>query len=87
MKIIQISAIWCSSCLVMKKVWDQCKEQYREIEWQHLDIDFDEEASKYQVGDKLPVLIFEKDGKEYSRMIGERKKEEVLEWIKQNIQS
>lgn len=87
MKVIQISAIWCSSCLVMKKVWDECKKIYKEIEWESLDIDFDSEASKYQVGEKLPVLIFEKEKRECSRLVGERKKEEVVAWLKQNIES
>lgn len=86
MRIVQISAIWCSSCLVMQKIWNHAKDVFQEIEWCLLDLDFDsEKVSKYQVGDKIPVLIFEKNGEEISRLIGEKKEEEVLEWIKQNI--
>lgn len=88
MKIIQISAIWCNSCLVMQKKWQQAQKKFPNIEWNHLDLDFDEEeVSKYQVGEKLPVLIFEKEGIELSRLIGEKSEEEVLEWIKQNTES
>ena len=85
MKIIQISAIWCSSCLVMQKIWDSCKCEFSNIEWIKYDLDFEEEEVKrYQVGEKLPVLIFEKDGIEVSRLVGEKTKEEVQSWIKEN---
>ncbi len=88
MKIIQISAIWCSSCLVMQKIWNHVKDAFPEIEWCKMDLDFDsEEVSKYQVGDKIPVLIFEKNGEECSRLIGEKKEEEVMLWIKQNLEN
>lgn len=83
--IIEISAIWCSSCLIMKKVWNCVKEEYPNIEWKSLDLDFDDAEINYQNLEKLPVLIFEKDGKEISRLVGERKKEEVIKWIEQNL--
>lgn len=85
MKITIISAIWCSSCLVMKKVWNKVKKQYPNLEWQEYDLDFSEEAKNYQVGETLPVLIFEKKGIETSRLIGEKKVEEVERWIENNI--
>ena len=83
--IIEISAIWCNSCLVMKKVWKSVKEEYQNIKWKSLDLDFDEAESKYQNLEKLPVLIFEKNGKEVSRLVGEKKKEEAIKWIEQNL--
>lgn len=87
MKIIQISAIWCNSCLVMQKTWNACKKQYPNIEWVTYDLDFDEEqVRKYEVGEKLPILILEKDGEEINRLVGEKKQEEVEVWLKNNIQ-
>lgn len=83
--IVEISAIWCSSCLVMQKRWKEIQKQFPNIEWKKCDFDLDSEIQKYQVGEKLPVLIFEKDGKEISRLVGERKKEEVLAWVKKNL--
>lgn len=86
MRIVQIGAIWCSSCLVMQKTWESVKQKFPTIKWDHLDLDFDEiETSKYQVGEKLPILILEKHGVEISRLIGEKKIEEVMEWIQNNI--
>ena len=33
MKLIKISAIWCPSCLIMEKVWNQVKEEYPSYEY------------------------------------------------------
>lgn len=85
MKIIEIGAIWCSSCLVMKKVLTKVKQKFPNLEWIEYDLDFDEEASHYQALEKLPVLIFEQDGMECSRLIGERTAEEVITWLSENI--
>lgn len=86
MRIVQIGAIWCSSCLVMQKKWKVVKQKFPTIQWDHLDVDFDEiETSKYQVGEKLPILILENQGIEISRLVGERKVEEVIEWIEKNV--
>lgn len=85
MRIVEISAVWCSSCLVMKKIWKKVKEQYSNLEWIEYDLDFSEEANSYQVGEKLPVLIFFKNETEQSRLIGEKRLEEVEKWIEENI--
>ena len=85
MKIIGISAIWCSSCLIMKKVWTKAKQKYPNLEWVEYDLDFDPEATSYQVEDKLPVLILEQNGLEQSRVVGEKTIEEVFVWLSQNI--
>ena len=72
MKIVKISAIWCSGCLVMNKAWENIKKNYPEIEFVALDYDIDEEeVKKYNVGDILPVFIFYKDSSEVKRINGE----------------
>ena len=76
-KLIVISAVWCPSCLILKKHLKKIKENYPNIEIETLDYDFDEEEVKtYNVGDKLPVLIY--DGK---KLIGEKSYEEILEFL------
>ena len=83
MKVIKITAVWCGACLIMNKVWNQITKE-KEIETISLDLDFDEEeANKYTPGEILPVFIFEKDGKEIKRIIGEHSKEEMLQVIKE----
>lgn len=81
MEIIKIGAMWCPGCIVMKKTFKQIEEDFN-IEIKSLDLDFDEEeVSKYNVGDTLPVIIVNKDGKEIKRIIGEKTKKEILEEV------
>lgn len=83
MKIVRISAMWCSGCLVMKRVWKTLQEKYKDIEYIDYDYDYDEEeVKKYDIGKIVPVNIFFKDGKEITRLIGEKSINEVEEVIK-----
>ena len=82
MRIIKIGAIWCPGCLVMKKTWNNiCKDYVLNIT--ELDYDMDnEEVSKYNVGQVLPVIIFlDKDGLELDRLVGEQKEVKLRETI------
>lgn len=85
MKIVQISAIWCSSCLAMQKEWNKVQKEFPHLQWSVYDLDFNPEVKRYQVGEKLPVLILEEQGVEKSRLVGEKRSEEVILWIKQNM--
>ena len=77
MKIVKIGAMWCPGCIVMKKIWDEIEKKYP-IEIVSYDLDMDnEEVKKYDVGSTLPVIIFYKDDKEYKRLIGEKKFEDI----------
>lgn len=76
MKIIRISAIWCSSCLVTFPIWKSIQKKYPSLEFVELDYDQDD-ISFYQVGDVLPVMIFMKDGKEVTRLVGEVTEKEL----------
>lgn len=79
-KIIVISAVWCPSCLILKKNLKKLKENYTDLEIETLDYDFDEEeVAKYNVGEKLPVIICND-----KRLIGEKSYEEVEEFLKEN---
>lgn len=82
MKIIKIGAIWCPGCLVMKKIWKNITSK-KELDILELDYDIDnEEVSKYNVGNILPVVIFLDDNNnELERLIGEQKEEKILELI------
>lgn len=81
MRVIKITALWCSGCLIMNKVWNQVLEK-RNIETVSLDYDMDEEeVAKYNSGNILPVFIFEKDGREIKRVIGEKTVDEMINII------
>lgn len=77
MKIVKIGAMWCPGCIVMHKIWDKITSNY-DIEIESYDLDMDsEEVEKYNVGSTLPVIIFYENDKEYKRLIGEKKYEDI----------
>ena len=84
MKIIIISALWCPSCLVMKKIYKNLEQKYQNINFSYLDYDFDNDIiEKYQIGNVLPVFIILKNDIEIKRIIGEHKEEEYETYIKE----
>ena len=77
-KLIVISAVWCPSCLILKKHLKKINEEYH-LDYEMLDYDLDEEeVNKYHVGDKLPVIIYQD-----KRLIGEKSYEDILTFIKE----
>ncbi len=76
MRIVMITAMWCSACLI---VAPKVRELTKNIDLLELDYDFDD--YEYEIGKILPVLIKEVDGKEVSRLIGEKTKEEIEAFI------
>lgn len=81
MKIIKITALWCPSCLIMNDlINDNINSNIDLISY---DYDMDEEdIKKYNVGTVLPVLIkLDEDNNEVSRLIGEKSKKELLEFL------
>ena len=81
MKVIKITALWCSGCLVMNKTWNEVLKQ-RNVETISLDYDMDEEeVLKYNPGKVLPVFIFFKDDKEVTRVVGEKSADEMIRII------
>ena len=80
MKIIIINAMWCPGCLISKSIWNEIKLMYPNIEYINYDYDLDEDnIIKYNIGDIVPVVIFEKDNIEIKRVIGEKSKKEILD--------
>jgi len=77
-EIIVISAVWCPSCLILKKELKKLNEEY-DLSYKMLDYDFDEdEVNKYNIGDKLPVIIVND-----KRLIGEKTYEELVDFFKE----
>lgn len=76
MKIIRISAVWCTSCIITYASFLKVKEKYPNIEFIELDYDIDD-IEKYQASDILPITIFFKDEKEVKRIEGEFKEKDL----------
>lgn len=85
MRILKFSAVWCPGCLVMKNVWNEVLKEFSNIDITEYDYDLDEDmVEKYNIGDKLPVIIMvDENDKEMKRIIGEKKKEELIKFIKE----
>jgi len=89
MKIIKIGAVWCSSCLVMRKRWEKIEKENPWLETEYLDYDQDEQKiKKHKVeSDRLPVFIFiDKNNQEFLRLHGEIPKQKLKKIITENKQ-
>lgn len=76
MEVIRISALWCSSCLVMKSRFNDVAKEYN-VNIIDLDYDLDyDEIEKYNVSEVLPVYI-----KGDKRLEGEHTKEEIRKFL------
>lgn len=82
-KLLVISAVWCPSCLILKKQLKKLNEEYPELVIKMLDYDFDD-ISEYNVGKILPVLIIESNGIEVDRLVGEKEYDEIISFLREN---
>ncbi len=84
MKIIKIGSSWCSGCIVMRPIWEDIeKEMQLDTNYYDFDIYEDLLKEKYQIGDKLPIIIFlDNNGNELDRVIGEIKKDDLMAKIR-----
>lgn len=77
MKLIKFSALWCPSCLIMNGRVNKIVDEYN-LEYIEYDYDIDDaKVEEYKVGDILPVIIIENNGKEVIRIIGEKSEKEL----------
>lgn len=84
-KLVIISAVWCPSCLILNKHLKKIQEEQNNLEIIKLDYDLDDEkVEKYNVSNKLPVMIIEENNKEIARLVGERTYNEINNFIQEN---
>ncbi len=78
MELILITAVWCTSCLIMKPRYQELAKKHRITKFTELDFDMDEEKVNHlNIGHTLPVCIIIKEEKEVKRIIGEKKTKEI----------
>lgn len=83
MKIIKIGSSWCSGCIVMRPIWENI-EKTKTINSEYYDYDIYEDIlkEKYNIGDKLPIVIFlDNNNQELDRIIGETTESNLLNLI------
>ncbi len=83
MKVLKFNAIWCSACLVMKKIFKHVENMHPELKFITYDYDTDEDmVEKYNIGTTIPVLVFvDENENEVGRIVGEKSYEEIEEYI------
>ena len=87
MKVIKITATWCSACIIMNKRWKEIEKDH-DIDIISYDVDFDEdEVKKYNLGDgdRLPIALIIDGDKEIKRLVGEHSIDELKEFIKELV--
>ena len=83
MKLVRISSMWCTSCIITYPIQKEIQETYPNLEYEELDYDLDD--VKEQVGDILPVITLKKDNQELTRIIGEKTKKEMIEILEEYL--
>lgn len=82
MKLVRISSMACTSCILTQPIWEDLKKDYNNFEFVEYDYDFDD-VSDYNVGNIIPVIIVIKEDKEVTRIIGERTKKDIYNTIEE----
>lgn len=87
MKILKFNAIWCPGCLVMRPIWNKIIIDYPELELVEYDYNSNpEEVKLWNIGNKLPVaIVLDLEGKELTRIIGEKNKKQLVEIIEELV--
>jgi len=86
MKVLKFGAVWCPGCLVMRPRWQEIEKENPWLKAEYYDFDQDKEAvEKHKITEELPIFVFlDKDDKEFLRLEGEIKKDELIEIINKN---
>lgn len=78
MKAVIVSAVWCSSCLIMTGRYRDLRKKFPQIEFVDFDYDIDKSAViEHKVLKVLPVLVLYRDNQEVIRFIGEKSFKEM----------
>ena len=81
--IINFTALWLQSCKRIAPVFEQLKEENKEIEFHKVDVDEDTETTKHFEIESMPRFVAVMDGKEIERFSGasEQKLKELVEML------
>ena len=86
MKFIEVSAVWCMSCIIMKNRLEPFKGAISnkcEVITYDADVDIDE-IKKLDVGEKLPIYIVKNGEEEVGRLVGEKGSKDIEEFLSES---
>ena len=86
MKFIEVSAVWCMSCIIMKNRLDPFKDAIsKSCEVINYDADTDkDEIMKLNVGEKLPIYIVKNGEEEVGRLVGEKGSKDIEKFLSES---
>jgi thioredoxin-like negative regulator of GroEL len=84
--IIQIRADWCGECFIMSSIVEQFVDEYSDrITFGFINVDMNEEITKYYGVTELPFLLFFNHGDLVDFLIGLHSKKRVQQYIDETI--
>ena len=81
--IIDFTARWCYPCQRIAPIFEQLKEENKEIQFHKVDVDEDTETTKHFEIESMPTFVAVMDGKEIERFSGasEQKLKDLVEML------
>ena len=80
-KIRVFSATWCPGCLITERRLEKIQAKNNvTVEKYYYDLNKDA-FEEYEIGNKIPTFLFEKDGKIFNKVIGEKTEKELQKII------
>ena len=81
--IIDFTARWCYPCQRIAPLFEQLKEENKEIQFHKVDVDEDTETTKHFEIESMPTFVAVMDGKEIERFSGasEQKLKDLVEML------
>ncbi len=77
--LVDFYADWCGPCKMVSPIVDEIAEEYESIKVGKINVDECPELAVSFGVVSIPTLVVVKDGKEQSRIVGYRPKEDILE--------
>ncbi len=77
--LVDFYADWCGPCKMVSPIVDEIAEEYSSIKVGKVNVDESPELAVSFGVVSIPTLVVMKDGKELTRIVGYRPKEDILE--------
>jgi len=80
--IIDFYADWCGPCKRLKPVLQEIQSERKDVNIEYVNVDDNMDRAQANNITSLPTIVFEKNGKEYTRINGAVTKQKILDTIK-----
>lgn len=81
LKLFKFSANWCGPCKTLKPIWEDIKNNTKDVEFEEIDIDKDPDLAVEFKITSIPTIVYLKDEVEANRVVGLVKKDYILKLI------